>query len=41
MKKIELRKGMWLTCDDLMFWAGIGWNEDWPEEKNGGRQKKH
>lgn len=30
---MKLEKGMWITYEEMVDWAGIGWDESWSEEK--------
>lgn len=34
MRLIErLHEGMWITYEEIMYWAGIYWDEEWSEEE--------
>ena len=34
MRQVEkLHENMWINYEEVMYWAGLGWDEDWSEER--------
>ena len=41
MRQVEkLHENMWINYEEVMYWAGLGWDEDWPEERKKGPDRK-